>query len=114
MWDTATAWLDGQCVGLHLESEPANPGPPKWSAQTYPLHHWAGPTKVFTFYDVSVPIMHAIPTFACSEWATAWKGREKREFQSLGPQRGRCGEIRASISLPAWGVEQVGEKAGLR
>ena len=26
MWDTATAWLDEQCVGLHLGSNPQTPG----------------------------------------------------------------------------------------
>ena len=26
VWDTATAWLDEQCVGPHSGSEPVNPG----------------------------------------------------------------------------------------
>ena len=43
MWDTATAWLDEWCVGLHLGSEPANPELLKQSVQTRPLHHRADP-----------------------------------------------------------------------
>ena len=34
MWDAATAWLDEQCVGPHLGSEPENPGPPKRNVGT--------------------------------------------------------------------------------
>ena len=45
MWDVATAWLDELCVGLHLGLEPMNPGPPKRSAQTQPLHDWARPQR---------------------------------------------------------------------
>ena len=29
MWDAATAWLDEQCVGPQLGSEPVNPGMPE-------------------------------------------------------------------------------------
>ena len=29
MWDAAAAWLDKQCVGLHLGAEPVNLGPLK-------------------------------------------------------------------------------------
>ena len=30
----ATTWLPKWCVGPHPESEPVNPGPPKWNMQT--------------------------------------------------------------------------------
>ena len=33
IWDTATAWLDKQCVGACLGSEPVNPGLPKRSTR---------------------------------------------------------------------------------
>ena len=34
MWDATTAWLNEWCVGPHLGSGLANPGPPKWGIQT--------------------------------------------------------------------------------
>uniref|UniRef100_A0A8C4MNW3 Monoamine oxidase B n=1 Tax=Equus asinus asinus TaxID=83772 RepID=A0A8C4MNW3_EQUAS len=34
MWDATTAWLDKQCVGLCLGSEPANPRLPKQNGET--------------------------------------------------------------------------------
>ena len=53
MWDTATAWLDEQCVGPHPGSEPANPGLPKQSTRTHLQCHWAGPKK-HIFYCNSI------------------------------------------------------------
>ena len=39
----ATAWLDKQCIGVHLGSELANPGVPTWNVQTQLLRHQASP-----------------------------------------------------------------------
>ena len=66
MWNTATARLDWWCVGLRPGSKPGNSGPPKWSVQTQPLCHWAGPCSLpisilgclsFSYWFMRLPYM---------------------------------------------------------
>ena len=58
MWDAATAWPDEQCVGLHLGSEPENPGSLKQSTWTKPLCHWAGPPFSCSVLDFLSQCIH--------------------------------------------------------
>ena len=51
MWDAATAWLDEQCVGPCLGSEPTNSGPLKWSAWTTTVP--PGQPSALCFFNVA-------------------------------------------------------------
>ena len=54
VWDAATAWLDERCVGLHPESEPANPRLLERSTQ---LNHSAMGPAPLSFFSVRRPLL---------------------------------------------------------
>ena len=53
MWDTATAWLDEQCIGPCPGSEQANPGPLKQSTRTSNTQPQGQPPEFIFFKFVS-------------------------------------------------------------
>ena len=98
MWDAATAWLDEQCVGLHLGSKATNPGLPKRRVQTSPLCHQAD-SSIDLFFNLllktSDKLLHMkqadLPEFGVSkcEILSELESRTPRDLETKWQSRQR-------------------------